>query len=263
MMKSLVAASLLFAGAAVAQQSTTVTSTTTASASSLINNSSNSSTGTGTINNLLQSQNSTTLSTATLTNIGPAQTTVSLFNACSGSPAECNYNGLTYYGGVVSANPTATVFAVGCASSNNSTACGDQAITLTQGPSVYQRVETQSSPSLIISASCTIVDSIVQAVCVEATTFSPQSVGTVTAASAFAIATGYAVGFNANSVNGTQASATTRTLSFSSDSIFYNPLIITSGIEKLQTSATNTPISATGSFSVIRYPCRIESLTAQ
>lgn len=272
-MRSFVAASLLLAGAALAQTSTTVTSTVTsgsqtvtvtfttttsasssgsAAASSTVQgaaaSSSSSSTSAGTINALLQSQNATTFSTTASPTIGgKPETTLSLFNACNGPEAECNYSGLTYYGGIVSANPTATVFAIQCASSNNATACGDQAVTITQGASVYQRVQTQASPSAVISASCTIVDSTSQAVCVEAETSSPLSVGTVTAASAFVLATGSAIGLNANSANGTQGPATTTTMTFSSDGIFYNPLVITSGVELLSSSApTNTPPSPSG-----------------
>jgi len=246
-MKSFVVASLFLTGGAVAQQNTTAASACTTTNSTTSSSSYGTSASAGTIGNLIQSQNSTTFSiSGSSTAIGPSETTVSLFNACDGSSAECNYSGLTYYGGIVSANPTATVFAIQCASSNNATACADEAVTLTQGASVYQRVQTQTSPSAIISASCTIVGSTQQAVCVEIETASPLAVGTVTAASAFALATGSAIGFNANSVNGTQGPAVTTTMTFNPDDIFYNPLIITSGIEKLKTSATNTPVSPTG-----------------
>jgi hypothetical protein len=187
-----------------------------------------------------------------------AQTTLSLFDACSAgtdnSTNSCTGGDITYYGAVITADPTATVFAIDCAARFNSTTCGTETITVTQGPSMFARVQTfpgittasdggddgssnssstAAASSDMVSVSCDITSSTQAAVC--------QQVD-VLATSLGADATGTgAANFVTNSINGTAAGPTV-TMSFGAAEIHYNSLIITSGAEKLASATpTRTP----------------------
>jgi hypothetical protein len=188
-----------------------------------------------------------TNSTPTSPSIAPAQTTLSLFNACA-SPGNdtntntCDRSNITYYGAVVTANPTATIFAIDCAARLNSTACASSAITVTQGPSMFALAQPYAAPddpsdaAGVLSLSCSITSSTQAAVCRQADVpaTAPEATGTGAAA------------FVANSENGTLPVAAAATMSFAGSEIWYDVLVITAGAEKLESGgATRTPVAPT------------------
>ena len=170
--------------------------------------------------------------------LSAAQTTISLFSACKSSQQECSVHSYTYYGGIMSANPTATVITIDCTVGRNQTVCASTPVTVTQGPSLYQRERT-SGISGTVSLSCAINGSSAQAqaVCVEAVRTS------ATAGSGVLLGTGTgSVGFAANSANGTAAALATSTVTFGPGAIYYNQLVLTSGVDKLVSPTSNTPM---------------------
>ncbi|QDS75953.1 hypothetical protein FKW77_003345 [Venturia effusa] len=165
------------------------------------------------------------------------QTTVSLFNACSGSNNICApFKSITYYGAVLSADATKTAYLLDCAEyAGNVTECFDTPLTVTQGASLFQRSDKSGITPVTIS--CNILDKTKSAVCEQkmSRTRGP------------AIASVASTGFPSNSINGT---VFTETLKFDASQIVYNDLVITSGAEKLSSatataSATNTPKTPT------------------
>jgi len=106
-------------------------------------------------------------------------------------------------------------------------------MTVTQGPSVFARVD--SSGQTPVTVSCAITDTSKSAVCEQKQT--AGATGTISASAAFS------TGVGANSAN---ASIATTTLSFNQSQIHYNALVITKGAEKLSSSsimATKTPVA--------------------
>jgi hypothetical protein len=217
---------------------------------------------------------------ATRTRSGGAKvTTVSLFNACDSSEnAGCGQAEITYYGSVVSARVDQTVYAVDCAQSGNSTVCQGTPVTVTQGPSLFARVEALSGSvaalttvaadnstlttaaaqkggnkavaTATLSLSCDIsleASKAVSAICIQAR-IPVKATGT-------ASANGFV-----NSANGTavtSSGSSTVTMKLGEDDIHYNKLVITAGAEKLSSgSPTNTPISPPCKF---RCPFRNDS----
>lgn len=163
------------------------------------------------------------------------QTTVSLFNACSGSDKICDpIESITYYGAVLSADATKTAYLLDCAAyAGNVTECFDTPMTVTQGVSLFQRSDKTGITPVTIS--CNILDTTKSAVCEQKMSRTTSS-GSASAAS---------TGFPVNSINGT---ASTSTLTFDKSQIHYNNLVITSGAEKLVSAtatATNTPKTPT------------------
>lgn len=161
------------------------------------------------------------------------QTTVSLFNACSGSDSVCKpIESITYYGAVLSADATKTAYLLNCAAyAGNVTECFDRPLTVTQGASLFQRLDRSGITPVTIS--CDIVDKTKSAVC--------EQKMSRTKGAASAVSTG----FPANSINGT---VSTSKLTFDASQIHYNNLVITSGADKLVSAtatATNTPKTPT------------------
>jgi hypothetical protein len=149
---------------------------------------------------------------------------------------------LTYYGAVVTADPTKAIYALGCVAgqsgSQNATQCFDTPITVTAGPSLFARVDTSGETPITVS--CKVEDKTKGAVCEEKTSKGSSGGATGTISSVSAGAT--------NSANGT---ASTVTLSFNSSQIHYNKLVITKGANLLSatgTAATKTPVAPTCEF---------------
>lgn len=159
------------------------------------------------------------------------QTTLSLFNACSGSGSSCE--SLTYWGSVVSVDQTKTIVALECSQQgkNGTQDCFTKAITVTQAPSMFARVDDSGATPTTLS--CSISGKTASAHCAE----SYAATGSQTASAAFAT----------NSANSTVSG---NTYDFGASEIHYNTLIITSGSEKLAngTVASKTP-SAPASMS--------------
>ncbi|TID18560.1 hypothetical protein E6O75_ATG06636 [Venturia nashicola] len=163
------------------------------------------------------------------------QTTVSLFNACSGSDRVCApIESITYYGAVLSADATKTAYLLDCAAyAGNVTECFDTPMTVTQGVSLFQRSDKSGATPVTIS--CNIFDKTKSAVCEQKMLKTKSAV----------IASASFTGFPKNSLNGT---GTTSTVTFGKVQIHYNNLVITSGVEKLVSAtatATNTPKTPT------------------
>ncbi|KAF2418450.1 hypothetical protein EJ08DRAFT_62376 [Tothia fuscella] len=176
-----------------------------------------------------------------------AQTTVSLFNACSGSSSLCaDIDALTYYGEVVTADKSSTIYALDCASGNhgrkNQTQCWSAPMTVTAGPSLFQRVN-QVDDQAPVTVSCKIGDDSKSAVCEQKATRGPGSPFATGAVSAQgSLPTGSAGGYGDKTVEVT-------TLKFNEDDIHYNALVITKGADKLSATdsiATRTPLPPTG-----------------
>ncbi|KAF2397747.1 hypothetical protein EJ06DRAFT_532740 [Trichodelitschia bisporula] len=161
------------------------------------------------------------------------QTTVSLFNACIGPASACNPTPpVTYFGSVVRADKTQTVYAVDCVAQGNTTACVSDKVIVTQGPDVFARADTTTSGTTV-SISCTIDAANSGAVCLEARNVKPTATATGTAATVTA-----SIGMQNSNRNATREVST---MTFHEADIHYNKLVITAGKEKLTASATNTP----------------------
>lgn len=193
------------------------------------------------------------------------QTTISLFNACSGSDRVCDpIESIIYYGAVLSADVTKTAYLLNCAKYvGNVTECFDTPMTVTQGASLFQRSDKSGITPVTIS--CNILSNTKSAVCEQKMSRTKGLGGIASSAS---------TGFPANSINGT---VSTSTLTFDASQIHYNNLVITSGAEKLGSTtattatATNTPKTPTCKFphhstvslSIQRpYPPRITGVTS-
>jgi len=176
-------------------------------------------------------------STSTIT--AKPQTTVSLFNACSGADDQCNsLNDLTYFGSVVTADKTQTIYALGCAQNgkNATMGCFTQAITITQGPSIFARVD--DSGAVPTTVSCDIKSATESAICTESYKSTADSTATITASASGA-------------KNSGNSSAAAITFKFDGSQIHYNKLVITQGAEKLNgnsTIATKTPTAPACKF---------------
>jgi hypothetical protein len=153
-----------------------------------------------------------------------AQTTISLFNAAKGSGnGTCaGLKDITYYASVVSANPTATVLALGCSKrgSLEGEQCFDSPKTVTQGPSLFASADGASK-----TLSCNIVSRTASASCRE--TIAPLASGVAVASAGAARQSGVVQ------------------LAFSGEQICYHPVVVTAGAEKLG-NATVTSRVPTG-----------------
>jgi hypothetical protein len=231
-----------------------ITSVLLASSTTTTSGAASTSTSTSTLSNSSTSSQITTLigsisatasqnSTGVRTSLGSAQTTVSLFNACYGSNSACSgIQDLTYYGAVVTANPTKTVYALGCVNgqsgSQNATQCFDTPLTVTAGPSLFALVDSTGQTPVTIS--CDVEGKTKSAVCQEKST-----------TKGFGGPTGTGSSLSAGATNSANSSVGTTTLSFNSSQINYNKLVITKGAQLLNATntATKTPIAPTCEFS--------------
>jgi hypothetical protein len=158
---------------------------------------------------------------------------------------------LTYYGAVITAEPSKTIYALDCASGNNGrkneTQCWSAPLTVTAGPSLFARVN-ENEGEVPVTVSCEVEDKTKSAVCQQKSTKTAgqgaAATGTVSAA---ASASAGAQGYGNKTVEVT-------TLKFNESNIYYNALVITKGADKLSASssiATRTPPAPTGKFSCI------------
>ena len=153
---------------------------------------------------------------------GP-RTTLSLFNACSGMNATCaSLRDITYFASVVTAAPSSTIFAIDCSQKgrNGTTACFNKAMTVTQGPSMFARVD--DSKDVPKTVSCNIIGRTASAVCTE--TYRPTA----------AVASGIAPKSSGN------ATVAGKSFEFQGAQVYYNDLVVTAGVEKLSASRTPT-----------------------
>ncbi|KIW03516.1 uncharacterized protein PV09_05281 [Verruconis gallopava] len=163
-----------------------------------------------------------------------AQTTVSLFNACSGINLTCSaLSGLTYYGAVVSADNTKTIYALDCSQQgNNGTKdCFSSPMTVTQGPRMFGRID--NSGPIPTTVSCNIDTKPLTASCTESFQIPSPTV----------TASGGLPRYSGNST------VTGHSFSFASGQIHYNPLVITKGAEKLNGNISVVSKAPTGPLS--------------
>jgi len=186
-------------------------------------------------------------STIAAGNATAPRTTLSLFNACSGTKTNSTSckeaRDITYFASVVSAVPSATVFAIDCSKRgrNGSTTCFDKAMTVTQGASMFARVDDfEDDARGRKTVSCGIISRTASAVCTE--TYAPTASAAASASASVASIAAIAPKSSGNATANANATMGS-TFAFGREQIYYNDLVVTAGVEKLGGGASRTPVA--------------------